>query len=238
MLFGPKRVNLKVSSGAVGCTEQYQSVRGEPEGYENLYLRIVDTAGLGESSEGTVPNEEAITMLEDKLKSLHDTDGIHLILFCIRKGRRGQTTTQNYQGIVHELCENQVPCVLVITCCEDDEPLGEWWEENKTVLRNQLKLDVIDAVAVTAINNDETSADYEESRKRLIEAIVKYSLKKPWKIHGVRQKLRSLFDKQANRSAILRPKKTELDKHLQRPMDESKPASSFFSRWFSGQNRE
>lgn len=233
MLFGPKRMRLKTSSGAIGCTEENGSVRGEPEGYENLNLRIVDTAGLGESSEGAVPNEKAITMLENKLNSLHDTDGIHLILFCIRKGRQGEGTTQNYRGIVHELCEDQVPCLLVITRCEDDEPLGEWWENNKAVLRDRLKLDVAGAVAVTAINNDETAADYEESRKRLINAIIKHSLKKPWKTHGFGQKLRSLFDRKVNRSTILRPNKTELDKHLQRPMNETKPAPSFFSRLFS-----
>lgn len=226
-------MTLKTSSSAIGCTDKFHSVRGHPADYNKLNLRIVDTVGLGESSEGTIPNEEAITMIEDKLDSLYNHEGINLILFCIRKGRQTEDATQNYRGIVHELCENQVPCVLVITCCEDDEPLGEWWENNKTILNERLKLDPRDAVSVTTINNEETKADYEESRRRLIDAILKNSLEKPWKTHGIGKKLRNFFAKTPNRSTILRPQKNDLQQYLQRPMDERKPSRSIFSRFWN-----
>ncbi|CAF2527473.1 unnamed protein product [Rotaria sp. Silwood2] len=228
-------IHLRTSSGAVGCTDKCESVRGTPIGYPNINLRMVDTVGLGESLEGTVPSDEALKMLENKFESLYCKDGIHLILFCIRKGRQSEATNQHYQAIAHELCEKKVPCLLVITRCEDDEPLGEWWTENEDAVRNQLKFDVVDAVSVTTVNNEETANDYQMSRKNLIQAIQKYSLKQSWKSKSFRTNLTLFFARNCLNRPPKRPStKTEMEKYLQRPMNESAPKKkSFWSWWFS-----
>lgn len=227
-------IQLRTSSSAVGCTDKCASVRGSPRDYPNINLRMVDTVGLCESLEGTVPSDEALNMLEGKLDSLYCKDGIHLILFCIRKGRQSKATTDHYQTIVHGLCENKVPCLLVITRCEDDDPLGEWWQENKDHLRNTLHFNVADAVAVTTVNNEKFLADYNESRKRLIESIGKYALTQPWHAKGFRGKFNAFLKKNIIRPSNIQPKKSDpLTQYLQRPMTVSAPTKSKWSWLFS-----
>ena len=235
MIYGNN--TLKTSSSATGCTGKCESICASPKGYPDLRLRLVDTIGLGESIEGTVPTGDAITELENKLDSLHSNEGIHLILFCIRKGRQNEATTRNYEGIVHELCERKVPCLLVITHCEDDEPLGEWWKSNKKIISERLKLDVRDAVSVTTMNSRATSAIYEESRKTLIEAIREYDSREPWKSENFLEKVRSIFEDHIRRSDRLRQERSNLDNYLQRPMESpastaNKSFRSWISSWF------
>ena len=105
MIYG--KMTLKTSSSITGCTEKCETIYGSSDDYPHLHLRMIDTIGLRESLGGTVPTEEAITELENKLDSLYNSEGIHLILFCIRKRRQAQATTINYQGIVQELCEGK-----------------------------------------------------------------------------------------------------------------------------------
>lgn len=224
MIYGSN--TLKTSSSATGCTETCQSIDASPKDYHHLRLRMVDTIGLGESLEGTVPTTEAITLLENKLDSLHRDEGIHLILFCIQKGRQSEATTSHYQGIVHELCEGKVPCLLVITHCEDDDPLGEWWQKNEQVLRVRLKLDVQEAISVTTIDRPTTKLIFEQSRQSLIDAITRSALRKPWKTEDFREKIRFLLGHTIHRSSILRPEQSDLYKYLQRPMNASPPTSS------------
>ncbi|CAF3801234.1 unnamed protein product [Rotaria socialis] len=222
-------MQLATSSGAVGCTDECHAVRDSPKDYPSILLRMVDTVGLYESLEGTVSSQKAMEMLDKKLESLYATDGIHLILFCIRKGRQSQQTSQHYKNIVHNLCEDQVPCILVITRCEDDDPLGEWWEKNKVILIEKLQFHVEDAVAMTTLKKEENLEDYNESRMKLIAAIEKYALKDPWRAKDFKQKLSSFFRNRITRRSNVPPRQSDpLMEHLQRPMDAPATAKS---RW-------
>lgn len=227
-------INLKTSSGAVGCTGECNSARGVPNGYPEVSLRLIDTVGLYESLEGTVPSEKALEMLEKKFNSLYATEGIHLILFCIRKGRQSNATSELYQAIVHDFCENQVPCILVITRCEDDDPLGEWWSANQDALRNRLKFDVRDAVAVTTLKDEENLNEYNESRKHLIKAIQEYALKEPWRTTHFLSKITSRFKRPKSLTSNSRITKSDpMNDYLQRPMNTSaKSGKSVWSKIF------
>jgi len=223
-------IQLKISSSAMGCTDKCASVRGPLNDYPDLNLRVIDTVGLCESVEGTVPSEQAMQMLEKELEDLHNNKGIHLILFCIKKGRQSNATSQHYQIIVHDLCEREVPCLLVITRCEDDDPLGEWWIENEVYIRQQLKYDVQDAVAVTTIKNDEFLEEYKESRRRLIQGILKYSLKQPWRTTNFKEKFSTFMKKHFTHKSVQSKKSDDYMNYLQRPMNESSTPKK--SSWF------
>ncbi|CAF1289155.1 unnamed protein product [Adineta ricciae] len=285
MIFDEDRV--ETSSGAIGCTRDCSSVRGTLKEYPHMNLRMVDTVGLGESLEGEVPNEQAMNIFQNKIDSLyskdgihlllycirkgrqltptiehyqtivHDLlpneqamnifqnkidslyskDGIHLILYCIRKGRQLTPTIEHYQTIVHDLCEKQVPCLLVITRCEGDSPTGRWWKENEVYLRKNLKFDVDDAVAVTAVKTDASLSEYNESRKQLIEAIRQYALKEPWRSKNLKEKLLSLYHSKVHRPSVKRQGTSDpLWKQLQEPMNTQSLTRSIWS-WFSSSSR-
>ncbi|CAF1286340.1 unnamed protein product [Adineta ricciae] len=235
MIFDEDRV--ETSSGAIGCTRDCNSVRGTLKEYPHMNLRMVDTVGLGESLEGEVPNEQAMNIFQNKIDSLYSKDGIHLILYCIRKGRQLTPTIEHYQTIVHDLCEKQVPCLLVITRCEGDSPTGRWWKENEVYLRKNLKFDVDDAVAVTAVKTDASLSEYNESRRQLIEAIRQYALKEPWRSKNLKEKLLSLYHSKVHRPSIKRQGTSDpLWKQLQEPMNTQSLTRSLWS-WFSSTSR-
>ncbi|CAM4951594.1 unnamed protein product [Rotaria socialis] len=144
-----------------------------------------------------------------------------------------QQTTQYYHSIVHDLCEDHVPCILVITRCEDDYPLGAWWEENKGRLLEKLQFYVKDAVAVTALKDEESLNDYNQSRKNLIAAIQKYALKDPWRAKEFKQKLSSFFSNRIIHRPNVSPRQPEPLWYLQRPMGAPPSAKRIWSSWFS-----
>ena len=153
-------------------------------------------------------------------------------MYCIRKGRELTSTIEDYQTVVHDLCEGKVPCLLVITRCENDAPIGKWWTENEDTLRNQFKLDVTDAVTVTAVQTDETLLEYNESRKRLIEAIKTNALKVPTRFEKLSERLSALFHRNNHcTSGGRRTVPDPLWDHLQRPMDAPSLTQSIWS-WF------
>ncbi|CAF1530538.1 unnamed protein product [Didymodactylos carnosus] len=141
---------------------------------------MFDTVGVCESSEGTIPTKIALEKFDKLLKSLYD--GIHLLLFCIRIGRLTQTTKINYKLFVNELCDNKVPCILLITHCESEDQMGLWWDKNKNIVKKQLKYDVRDGISVTTKKSGKHACleEYELSRINLLKAISEYALPKPW----------------------------------------------------------
>ena len=224
----------ETSLSAVGCTKTCESIRGSPSGYPDIDLRLVDTVGLDESLEGTVPSKEAMSMLEKKLNALYSGDGVHLILFCIKKGRLSEKTNKHYQIIVRDLSENQIPCLFVITRCEDEEPiLGTWWERNKDDIQNRLKYEVKDAVAVTTIKSESTMDDYNTSREHLIEAIRKYALKEPWRSQSFQEKLRAtLMSKGIGFTRIPQAPADSIQDRLQQPMQPQGRLRTMFTTFF------
>lgn len=174
---------VRVGNQAVGCTIESAKVSGFLKDYPNIYCNVYDTIGLSESSRGSVPTAQAFVELIKLAYAV--PDGINLLICCHPKGRiSSERFKANYRIFKEELCENRIPCILVVTRCEGDDPIDEWWFENKDLIRQQLEFDFADGVCVSTIRtkkNDPKTVleEYKTSRRNLIETILRKALREP-----------------------------------------------------------
>ncbi|CAF3278205.1 unnamed protein product [Rotaria socialis] len=117
---------------------------------------MYDTPGLSESGDGSVSTAEAFIQLVRLAYSI-PTD---------------------------ESCEKRMPCLLVVTKCDNDRPLDSRWNDNKDLVRNQSKFEFIDCACASTLKTNRRRPnhildDYTESRCNLIQAIKKHSLSEP-----------------------------------------------------------
>ncbi|KAG0704672.1 hypothetical protein DFH29DRAFT_358496 [Suillus ampliporus] len=120
------------SSDAMGCTTQ-TNVYEHDVIVQNkiLKVKLFDTAGLDEGSEGTVPDKEAQRVLKKLLRTLMEQGGIHLLMYCVQGTRESRTLYRNYKSMYSKVKE-KVPIVLVVTRLENQEPdMEEWWRNNE-----------------------------------------------------------------------------------------------------------
>lgn len=168
------------SDQAVGCTLLNTRVNGFIEDHPDIEWNIYDTVGLSESSDGNVPTTTAFVQLIKLAYSV--PGGIHLLVCCHAKGRiSGERFKANYRIFKEDLCENRIPCLLVVTKCDGDDPIDDWWFENEGLVRNQLKFNFADGVCVSTVRTKKRSpnvveTDYKVSRSNLFEAVGKHAL--------------------------------------------------------------
>lgn len=177
------KIVVKSSSQAVGCTIENTKVTGTLKDWPHLSFNLYDTVGLSESADGSVPTAKAFVQLIKLAYAI--PNGINLLICCAEKGRlSSERFKANYRILKEELCENRIPCLLVITRCDGDYPLNEWWTDNKETVREDLKFNFVDGVCVSTLKAtkrkpDDILQDYIESRRTVIETIIKHALPKP-----------------------------------------------------------
>ena len=182
------RLIVKSSSQAIGCTTENAKVTGILEDQPHLSFDLYDTVGLSESAQGSVPTVTAFIQLIKLAYAI--PNGINLLICCAEKGRiSGERFESNYKIFKDGLCDNRIPCLLVLTRCDDEGPSDEWWTDNKNDVRNRLGFDFIDAVCVSTIKTkkkepEKIRQEYVQSRSHLLDAIIKHSLRRPLTIDG------------------------------------------------------
>ncbi|KAG2131410.1 P-loop containing nucleoside triphosphate hydrolase protein [Suillus bovinus] len=126
-----KKHTAQTSRDATGCTIK-------PIGYDvsmqnnHLKVKLFDTPGLDEGSEGAVPHKEAQQVLKKLIESLRDD--VQLLIYCVRGVRASKALCRNYNFIRSEVKE-RVPIVLVATCLEYQEPeMEDWWKNNERLI--------------------------------------------------------------------------------------------------------
>ena len=173
-----KKEEAAVNNNAVGCTfefKAYQAVFGDG------FYEIIDTVGLNESKQGTVPLNRALKELTRFIRK--NKRGFSCILFVMRQGRIDNMFEQNYKLFYGALMKMAVPAVLFINHCEDDEPMNRWiTDQNNSNLFQSYGFRTI--VCGTAKKVNERSANYlpalrDETYKRLWQEIQTRSLEKP-----------------------------------------------------------
>ncbi|KAG2153885.1 P-loop containing nucleoside triphosphate hydrolase protein [Suillus clintonianus] len=122
----------KTSPDALACTTTHAPYDVTISGQ---YFRLWETAGLNEGSEGTVPAAKAKRNLTTFLRSLHQEDGVHLLVYCVRGTRAIKALQTHYKIFSAAIHDSKVPTIVVVTCLEDFRPvMAEWWHKNKDEL--------------------------------------------------------------------------------------------------------
>ncbi|KAG1864959.1 P-loop containing nucleoside triphosphate hydrolase protein, partial [Suillus subalutaceus] len=119
----------ETSSDATGCTFSYQCYPVEISGQRYV---LFDTAGLNEGSTGAVPAAKAEKELKRLLRGLMSpgSDGIGLLVYCVRSTRARQALIRNYNLFYSVICRKKVPIVVVVTGLENETDMQGWWYAN------------------------------------------------------------------------------------------------------------
>ncbi|KAJ8585614.1 hypothetical protein M405DRAFT_772707, partial [Rhizopogon salebrosus TDB-379] len=118
----------ETSGDAAECTSYYQRHEVEISG-ESFVL--FDTVGLDEATTGPVSKaEKNLKILLQELVST--TDGIGLLVYCVRSTRVCHALIRNYKIFYSTICRKlKIPIVLVVTGLENYRPTMEsWWDIN------------------------------------------------------------------------------------------------------------
>lgn len=97
-------LRMPVSGGVKGCT--FETTMAVP--VKNTEYMFFDTAGLNESSEGTVPSFQAIKGLIRLLKA--SRSGFNLLVMVHKAGRFDKTDKDNYQLFVETITAHKYVC--------------------------------------------------------------------------------------------------------------------------------
>ncbi|KAG1740786.1 uncharacterized protein EDB91DRAFT_1052799, partial [Suillus paluster] len=168
----------RTSPDGLGCTsETKEYVHGISIQNKTLKVKLLDTAGLDEGSEGTVPDKECQRRLEKLLRDLRKQDGIHLLMYCVQGSKNGERAIKalrrNYK-LCHSAVEGQVPIVLVVTCLENKTPeMEQWWKDNeKSISKFGMTFAGHACITTLTINKDATD-ELQQRHDQSYEAVCK-----------------------------------------------------------------
>ncbi|KAG2134457.1 P-loop containing nucleoside triphosphate hydrolase protein [Suillus clintonianus] len=130
---------------------------------ETVKVQLFDTAGLGEDSEGTVPNKLAQNILKKHLKTLTKKGAIHLLMYCVQRTGDIGALQRNCKSL-HSAVKGRVPIILVVTGLEGQQPeMEEWWTNNEKTI-SDLGMTFAGHACITALTINEDDTD--ELRQR------------------------------------------------------------------------
>lgn len=113
-------------SGARGVTDKTHLYA--PFRVGNVSIQLVDTVGLHESVQGTVPADQAVRHLVELLQQ--SRDGFNLLVHVARASRITKDQEDDYAFFVDKVTQNRIPVLLAVTGCENEEPMSAWVEAN------------------------------------------------------------------------------------------------------------
>jgi len=160
----------RTSSGASSCTLDARPYDVSIQGRD---FRIFDTVGLNEPQSLRDPDclIGAINKAYRLVKYLSDTGGIHLLVFCIRRGRITANMQQNYLLFHDFLCHKKVPIALVITHLEHEENMEDWWLYNHSHF-TECGIHIVGHACITA--KREFSDRYHASRQAVHDLLISH----------------------------------------------------------------
>lgn len=146
-------------------------------------VELIDTAGLHESTHGTVPADKAVVALIELLESARD--GFCLLIHVTRASRITKEHDDDYVFFVEKLTQGRIPVVLAITGCENEQPMSGWVVRNREAFARFGYRDLIPTCCATGGPMDEHFAPLRmESRDLVLGAIATNALREPVRIYG------------------------------------------------------
>lgn len=168
-------------NGAKGITAK--SHLYPPFDLNGLKVEVVDTVGLHESNHGTVPAEQAVIELVELLKKARD--GFSLLVHVTRASRITQEHDEDYTFFVEKMTQNQIPVILAVTGCENEQPMQAWVERNQGAFK---RFDYQEIVSCCFAAGGPMEAHFQPlrvlSRELLLKAIEAHGTQAPVKIYG------------------------------------------------------
>ncbi len=160
--------NQPVNDGVKGVTFKHYNY--PPVELSSKNLLITDTVGLNESDKGTVKSKDAIKLLLNLLRD--SKEGYNLLVHVIRIGRITQNELANYNFFVKIIADSAVPVILLVTGCENIEPMSKWKKENSSALE-EMGLNYQDVVCTSFATSQrqEFAKIYESLRQESCQAI-------------------------------------------------------------------
>lgn len=148
-------------------------------------IELIDTVGLHESSRGTVPADQAVRQLIELLKNAKE--GFSLLVHVTRASRITKEFEDDHKFFVEQLTQQKIPVLLVATGCENDSPMQDWVDRNRSAF---------DAFAFSSIiatcfaTGGALETHYiplrEESRNNVLTGILDHALATPVLLYGNR----------------------------------------------------
>ncbi|HRQ45776.1 MAG TPA: GTPase domain-containing protein [Rhodocyclaceae bacterium] len=150
---------------------------------EGHRIELIDTVGLHESTEGTVPADKAIIEIVELLKKAKD--GFSLLIHVSRATRITKEHEDDYAFFVKKMTRGRIPVILAVAGCENEDSMGDWVERNRSAFASYRYRELIPCCFASA---GPLEAHYvplrEQSREALMASIVRNALLEPEKIYG------------------------------------------------------
>lgn len=168
-------------NGAKGITAK--SHLYPPFEFNGRKVEVVDTVGLHESCHGTVPAEQAVVELVELLKKAKD--GFSLLIHVTRASRITQEHDEDYTFFVEKMTQNQIPVILAVTGCENEQPMQAWAERNQEAFE---RFGYKEIVSCCFASGGPMEGHFQplraQSRASLLNAIESHGTEVPVKIYG------------------------------------------------------
>lgn len=182
------------SSSARGVT--FQSHTFDPIEINGKQIVITDTVGLNEAANGTVSPKDSIAQL---IKLLHESkDGYNLLIQVMKAPRITDTLKQNYELFYKKMTDCNVPILLVVTGCENEDPMMQWVDDNRIHFESEDLL-YSEIFATCFAKGGRLEPVYTELRQEsaqiIFNAIEEYALEEPKKLYKSAEELDDVLKK-------------------------------------------
>ncbi|KAI6161571.1 hypothetical protein EDD17DRAFT_680376 [Pisolithus thermaeus] len=132
----------------------------------NVQVNLWDTPGWHPAEEKDIKQGQAMGEVDSLLQTLHATEGIHLLIFCMRMGRALSSFVKMYNKFYSERAWCKIPVALVVTWLEWTRPtMHTWWENNRISLERQ-KLQFHSHACVTTVDDKKDGKQVSQNRLR------------------------------------------------------------------------